>query len=144
MRDVSTPLSAYNAMTDDWDLVDALLGGTVAMREAGATYMPRFPLECDASYKERLATATLFPAFSETVSNLSGHVFARPVVVGEDVPAAIQAQAQNIDLQGSNLTVFAATWFHRALAYGMAHVLVDFPRRQSAPGRTAPSTPLGS
>lgn len=53
MRDVSTPLSAYNAMTDDWDLVDALLGVTVAMRNAGATYMPRFPLECDASYKER-------------------------------------------------------------------------------------------
>jgi len=135
MSDVSTPLAAYNAMTDDWDLVDALLGGTVAMRDAGATYMPRFPLECEASYKERLATATLFPAFSETVSNLSGHVFARPVVVGDDVPAAIQEQAMNIDLQGSNLTVFAATWFYRALAYGMAHVLVDYPRVQGA--RTA-------
>ncbi|MGR5262341.1 hypothetical protein ACPV5Q_20865, partial [Vibrio astriarenae] len=63
-------------MAEDWPLIDALMGGTSAMRKAGKLYLPQWPNELDDAYKNRVATATLFPAFSRTVEVLTGKPFA--------------------------------------------------------------------
>ena len=47
---VATPSKAVLAMRAAWDLSDALLGGTDAMRSAGQAYLPKWPAEDEKSY----------------------------------------------------------------------------------------------
>jgi hypothetical protein len=133
MSDVSTISAAVEAMADDWALVDDLMGGTLAMRQAARNRMPQWPLEDPAEYVARLAVATLLPAYSETVASMAGRVFAKPIVVGEDMQERIAAEiVPNVDMEGRNLHVFASEWFEVALNHGVAFALVDFPRNDGA------------
>jgi hypothetical protein len=123
--------AAVEAMAENWPIVNALLGGTPAMRKAGKTYLPQWPGESDASFKLRITTATLFPAFARTVEVLAGKPFSKPVTLGDDVPARIKAWAENIDLQGRNLHAFAASLTEAALSHGIEGILVDYPKAQN-------------
>ncbi|WP_223253601.1 DUF4055 domain-containing protein [Chromobacterium amazonense] len=115
-------------MAANWPVIDALLAGTTGMRAAGKAYLPQWPNEADEAYRARLATATLFPAFSRTVSVLSGKPFSRPLTLDDDVPESLRAWADNIDLQGSNLHSFAGSITQAALSHGLAGILVDYPK----------------
>lgn len=124
-------LGAIALMQDDWTLVSALLGGTKAMRAAGVAYLPKWPKEEPDSYQDRLNLSTLLPAYAETVKNMTGRVFARPITLGDEVPDDIAAWcSDDVDLRGNNLDVFASEWFRIGLGYGLAHCLVDFPRAE--------------
>jgi hypothetical protein len=133
MPDVSTKSAAVQAMEADWALMDDLMGGTTAMRDAGTVRMPQWPLEDEKAYAARLATATLFPAFSETVASMAGRVFGKPLVIGDDVPAEIQDRVlPNVDMAGRNLHAFASDVFELAMAHGLSFILVDHPRVEGA------------
>ena len=111
------------------------MGGTATpCRIAGKRHLPQWPAEEETSYKARLATATLFPAYSRTVSVLTGKPFSKPITLGDDVPARIKEWLDNIDLEGRNLHAFAADLCNNALAYGFCGILVGLPtgsRRQN-------------
>lgn len=124
---VNDPSAEYTAGQVDRDLIDALMGGTSAMRDQGQKYLPRFEMECPEDYKKRLACATLYPALSETVKNMTGRVFYRPIN-RDEVADGLKDDIENIDLQGNDLDVFAASWFSTGLAYGLCHALVDYPK----------------
>ena len=62
MPDISTPNLDYGNMVQAWDINDALMGGTLYMRQLGEAYLPRWPKENKEDYKKRLAVATLFDA----------------------------------------------------------------------------------
>lgn len=143
MADVDTPLEAYNAMLPNWQMVDTLKGGTNAMRAARKQYLPQWPKEDKEDYEIRLQSAVLYPAFSQTIENMVGRVFIKPVVLGDAVPPALVEQAKDIDLQGNNLNVVAAQWFDEALSYGLSHVLIDYPRVESPPRSLAEERRLG-
>lgn len=134
-NDPSTVSPAVEAMRQDWAVVDPLMGGTKAMRAAGEQLLPKFPNEEPAPYKQRLARSTLLPAYSETVQNMSGRVFAEPISFGEDVPDQIKEYAENIDQQGNSLHVWAQAYFDEALAKGLNFALVDFPSTSDEEGR---------
>ena len=70
---------AVSRMGESWQMIDALMGGTSAMRKAGKQYLPQWPSEDSGSYTARLSTATLFPAYARTVSVLSGKPFSKPL-----------------------------------------------------------------
>lgn len=135
MSDVRTPSKAVSAMAEDWPLIDALMGGTSAMRKAGQRYLPKWPNEQDDAYKNRVATATLFPAFSRTVEVLTGKPFAKPLTFSDDVPERILEWSEDIDLQGRNLHSFADSLCMEALARGVGGILVDFPQTRDKSGR---------
>lgn len=128
MAKVSDPSAEVLAMQPDWELAAALLGGTRAMRAAGKSLLPKWPNEDEIAYAARLATATLFPAYARTVQTLTGKPFSKPVTIGEDVPAQIQPWLADVDLEGRNLDTFAADVMESALGYGLAGVLVDYPK----------------
>jgi hypothetical protein len=119
--------AAVEAMAADWPIIDALLGGTPAMRTAGKTYLPQWPGETDEAYKARKNTATLFPAFARTVDVLCGKPFSKPLTYTDDIPVRIKAWCDDIDLQGRNLHAFAASICEEALSHGIAGILVDYP-----------------
>jgi hypothetical protein len=126
-NDVAKPSDAVEGMSHAWNLVADLMGGTSAMRVAGKKHLPQWPAEDEQSYKSRLQTATLFPAYARTVSVLTGKPFSKPITIGESVPKRLLPFLENIDLEGRNLHAFAADLCSDALAYGLCGILVDCP-----------------
>lgn len=119
---------AVLAMEPDWVLVSDLLGGTRVMRKRGTTYLPRWPNETDAAYKDRLNASVLFPAYKRTVQTLAGKPFSQPVTLSDDIPARIRPWLEDIDMQGRNLAAFAGDLMETALGYGLTGVFVEYPR----------------
>lgn len=126
-NDPSKTLPAVDAMREDWAIVDPLMGGTRAMREASEALLPKWPKEEACDYRKRLSLSTLFPAYSETVKNNTGRVFAEPIVLGDDVPPAIGDLTQDFDRQDNNLQVWAKSFFTQALSHGLCHALAEYP-----------------
>jgi hypothetical protein len=118
-------------MVADWDMLEALMGGTRAMRAKGETYLPRWTLEHPDDHKARIAVATLFPAYQRTVSVMVGKPFSKALTLSDDVPPQIIQWADDIDNEGVNLHVFAAEMFAESF-FGLAGILVEAPR-QTAP-----------
>lgn len=108
----------------------ALMGGTRKMREAGETYLPRFPAESIEAYKTRLQSSWLFNGYRKTVRDMVGRVFAKPVEIAEG-PEALNDWASNIDMQGRDLSTFARSVFEDSLSGpGVSYIMVDAPRRE--------------
>jgi hypothetical protein len=124
---------AVESMQDDWTLAADLMGGTKAMRAAGKARLPQWPNEDPDSYKTRLATATLYPAYQQTVETLTGKPFSKPLTIGEDVPEQIKGWCEDIDQEGRNLHVFAADLMESALGEGLGGILVDYPDTTEVP-----------
>ncbi|MFP5422660.1 MAG: DUF4055 domain-containing protein [Gammaproteobacteria bacterium] len=136
-NDPSTEIPAVTEMREDWVIVDALMGGTKAMRKAGTKFLPKWPKEEQDAYDSRLKASTLLPAYSETVQNMTGRVFAEPIGLGDNVPDPLKDYSTNIDRQGNNLQVWSQSLFSTALANGLCHVLVDYPQTAAPDGSTS-------
>lgn len=127
MSEVNTPTAEAKQMHDLAVLPRTLMGGTKAMRKAGVTYLPMEAAESPAAYKSRLDRSTLFNAFRKTVKDMTGKVFAKPVVLTDNVPTALKAHAENIDLAGRHVNVFAKDCFFDAMQSGIGYILTDMP-----------------
>ena len=127
--------AAYNRMAPRWDLINALLGGTEAMRAAGEERLPKHQEESDNSWRQRLDRATLLNMTELTLDMLVGKPFTDPVKLGEDAPELHEKWAEDIDLQGNNIDVFARRWFRDGMAKGLSHLLVDMPRKAATGDR---------
>lgn len=124
---VATPSTAYAKAAVAWDLPRALMGGTTAMRLKGKTYLPQEPGESNEAYENRLSRTTLFNAFRKTVKDMTGKVFARPIVIGDDVPETIKGYCENIDLTGRHLNIFARDVFEDGMQTGISFIMADMP-----------------
>lgn len=118
---------AYDYMLPFWEMVDTLCAGTMAMRAAGETYLPKHEAETTTRYKERLECNVLTNYLGWTIAQLSAKPFKNEVSVNEDVPEAVRTLLEDIDLQGNALHPFCARWFELGLRKGLAHVLIDQP-----------------
>ena len=90
---VNTQSAAVADMARHWGVIEALMGGTTAMRAAKEAYLPKQPREDQEDYDYRLKTSTLFPAFARTVGVMTGKPFAKELTLSEDVPDAIKELA---------------------------------------------------
>lgn len=126
---VNSDIAQIAAMRPVWAMIDALLGGTDIMRAKGESYLPKWPKEDDESYAARLSKSTLFPAFKRTVTTLAARPFSKPITLDEKMDERLKKMADNIDMQGNNLDVFAAEQFKGAMSHGMEFIFVEHPRR---------------
>lgn len=130
MTEPATVATKHPDLTDaetTWALPRTLMGGTAAMRAAGTNYLPREAAESEPSYSARVNRSVLFNAFGKTIQDMSGRVFAKDIVIDDDVPKQIATWSENIDLTGTHLNVFAAKVFADAMVTGAAHILADTP-----------------
>ncbi len=127
-NEVAKTSSIIDSMSESWDLIDTLMGGTFAIRAAGEKYLPKWPNETSESYKKRLGTSTLYPALKRTVSILAAKPFSKALKLSDDVPSKIADWSDNIDLQGRNLQSFASDVFQSCMSHGISGVLVDYPQ----------------
>lgn len=127
------------AMAEEWATIDALMGGTVAMRKAGERLLPKWPNEEDESYKARLRTATLFPAYRRTVGVMAGKPFSRQLTLSSDTPAQLAQWSDDIDNEGVNLHSFASEMFLEAVGWGFGGILVEAPKKITPANGRAPT-----
>jgi hypothetical protein len=126
-NDPSTTSFAWDSMIATWTMIETLLGGTEAMRQAGQLYLPQHEEESDVGYEERLNTNVLFNMTELTLEGLVGRPFSDPVRLNDDVPEKIVELTQNIDLQGNDISTFCREWFKEGVSKAFSHVLIDFP-----------------
>lgn len=117
----------YREMSEKWDLVETLMGGTRAMRKARQKYLPQDDKESDAAYVARLNRSFLLNGFKRTVNAMTGKVFSKPILLKEDVPTQVQEVCEDIDREGRKMNLFAEEVFNTAMQYGLSHILVDMP-----------------
>ena len=124
-----------------WFMVDALWGGTSAMRLLGEQFLPKEAFETQAEYDNRLKRATLVNYYKNTIQDAAGRVFAKDVklisasseltdIGNATVPPQPEFQnfAVDVDAQGNNLTQFVKGVFEQAVNHGVGFILVDYPR----------------
>lgn len=131
--DPSMPSAGYTRMSGKWELPRALMGGTPAMRMLAYKFLPRHPAESGRHWHARLQRTVLRNFFRRTVMSLTGKVFAKPLVLGDDVPPRLRDLMEDVDLMGRNLHAFAREVFEDALVHGLSHILVDYPRLDAVP-----------
>lgn len=110
-------------MEEKWKRVEAVWGGTDAVREEGETYLYRNPLE--TQYKDRLRRATLDGSFKRTIKKGVGKAFNHPMEVV--LPKQLEYLELNCDRSGTGLQTFAKNVLEQALKYGIYYVLIDTP-----------------
>ena len=130
---VATPSSAYQRMVPRWRMIDVLLGGTEALRDAGKEFLPQYDNESNKNYQARLQRATLLNMTEQTLDTLAGKPFREAVVLDEDVPEQLVQFAEDIDMQGNNLQAFCRSWFREGWAKGFSHVLIEHPTPTATP-----------
>lgn len=115
-----------------WLMIQSLLGGTYAMRQAGEIFLPKAYAETINQYGLRLKTSFLHDVFSESVASLSGKPFTEPLKINDDVPDLIKEICNSADMINRNLHSFARSAFFNALAYGVTFIWVDMPGSEVA------------
>lgn len=141
VNQVDAPIARMQA---DWAVIDALLGGTPAMRKAGKTYLPQQPRESDDDFKYRLSTSTLFPAFERTLAVMAGKPFSKEVTVSKDVPDAVNVLLPNIDGKGASLHAFCSRAFREMVGYGFTGILVDYTKTNGEAKTQAAEKAMGA
>lgn len=132
------------AMAMHWPKIDALLGGTPAMRRTGVTYLPQQPNESNDDYAYRVKTSTLFPAFERACGVMAGKPFSKELTLNK-VPAAVEPFLGDIDGQGRSLHAFASEVFTKAaVQYGFGGILVDFTKTLGEAKTAADEKRLGA
>lgn len=140
VNQVDAPISRMQA---DWAVIDALLGGTPAMRKAGKTYLPQQPRESDDDFKYRLSTSTCFPAFERTLAVMAGKPFSKEVTPS-DVPQPVLDLLPSIDDKGSSLHTFAFRAFREMVSHGFGGILVDHTKTEGQAVTVADTKRMGA
>lgn len=132
-NNVASASSSYveQSLIGEWELLCDLMAGTFAMRDKGEKWLPKQPKELDQSWRNRLNSSFLFPAFKDAVESVVSQPFSKPVTItAEDdvkLPDQLQKIDTDVDKTGQNLTQFARNVFETMVAFGRCGVLVDFP-----------------
>ncbi len=121
---------AYKRQETEWKMINTLLGGTKAMRDANTTYLPPHESEHPIRYKKRLAKAVLAPFFKRAVNFAAGKVFYRPVTVASTQPkgelsAKMQAVIADANRRNDSLNKFCHTAFRDPWAKGLGYIYVE-------------------
>jgi hypothetical protein len=120
-------------MSPRWKLCRDVDTGTEAVREEDNLddYLPQGPAETSDQRLRRSKRAEFFPMFKETVKGLTGLVFRKDPVFGDDVPPPIVNLLENIDGAGTHVAIFAKRLFADGLKKGHGGILVDVPKVSS-------------
>ena len=124
----STPSRSAKRQQRDLTLVRDVWAGNSRLHEEGPEYLPQAPGEDPKNYASRLARAVFFNVFRNTIEGLVGYVFRKDPELGDDVPARIVADWENLDNAGTHGDVFVRERMADAMTAGHGAILVEFPQ----------------
>lgn len=122
---IDSKTSEFLALEPLIALSKALLGGTRTMRLAGETYLPKMQMEEKETYDKRLEVSVLYPAYAETIKQMVGRVFFKPIEVQNS--GLDENLLNDLDRLGNDVSNFLIKPFADALSYSRAYVLVTAP-----------------
>lgn len=109
--------------------------GQDAVHEAGPLYLPKLADENETDYKARKLRSPFYNATWRTIAGLVGMVFRKPAT--EDFPAALsEDMLDDIDMQGTPLSVFVNNVTTDVLTTGRLGLLLDRPAAVANPDGT--------
>jgi len=124
---VDSPNTAWVNMQPHWSLLEALQGGTYAIRKGHRRYLPQEPREQDSSYDVRLQRSVCSPFTTRIERMLAGMLTRKPVRL-DDVSDQIREQLFDVDLQNNDLQTWLYNTSRICIRYGHVGVLVDAPK----------------
>lgn len=124
---IDTPCPAYTKMISCWPLINALWGGTTAMRLGTTEWLPKESGESEIKYAIRLNRSILFNGYKNAVKGLVSKPFSKAVALSENAPARLQPIEKDANREGLRLTAWSRLVYEDALKYGLSHVLVEYP-----------------
>ena len=104
IQEVDFRVEPYPRYWDELRLIRDLAAGSDAMREGN--YTPRLARETNKSYQERLKRTFLYPAISDTLNELSGRLFRRPVEIKKEAPEYFRSWMEDVDPEGNSLEIY--------------------------------------
>lgn len=107
-------------------------GGTLAIREKGETYLPRFPKEESDAYADRLRRAVLYNGMTRAVRAYTGMVMRKPLDLSGITDSGVLDHLRNIDQAGREIDGFATDAFCDEMVDGHRVILVDMPPAATA------------
>lgn len=102
--------------------------GVEAIRAGGTFYLPQYPNESASMYEARRTIAALFNGFKRWKAACVGLLLQSEPTFTDDMPQQLVDIAENIDLQGSHLTVFTRKLLDAGMTDGFAGIFTDYPR----------------
>lgn len=126
LEGIDTKSSDFAAMTKTYAMIDAVLGGTEAMRENSTMFLPKMAHESKESYDCRINSAVLANFFADAVR----HIGSRPFGIESAQTGVDGIDLENFDENGGAFTSFAIDYFKHAVAYGEAFALCEMPNTQ--------------
>lgn len=124
--DPSKPSGAHDRMSSGWRMIDDILAGPEAIRNAGQTYLPKYAGEAQAEYDRRRQCAPWSAEFEDILRGLTAKPFAKPVGLRDGASASVLAFAEDVDTRGRGLTAFAREVFDAGVAKGVHGIFVDY------------------
>lgn len=128
---VATENSSFITMKEEgqWDLLDTLRKGSVAMRAEGTKFLPKQKAEASDQYTARKNRTFLFMAYSDALDTIASGPFSRELAFLEEekLPEMLAQIKKDADGANTSLSDFALNLFDDSLQYGLSHFLVDVP-----------------
>lgn len=118
----------YDKQAPFWCMVDAIIGGSPEIKKGGIKYLPKFANEKQSVYDYRLENAPFTNIYSDISKNLAAKPFAKELAMKDGTPGQYTKLAENIDGQGNNQHVVAASLFKDALDHAITWLMVDYTK----------------
>ncbi|MDD3001528.1 MAG: DUF4055 domain-containing protein [Candidatus Riflebacteria bacterium] len=123
---------AYKRQVTEWQMINALLGGTGVMRAMGELYLPRHENESQKNYAKRLQKAVLAPFFKRAVNFSTGKAFFKPITIQaadnkSELSDKIIELVNDANKKGDSFAKFCNQAFKDAWAKGLGYIYVDAP-----------------
>jgi hypothetical protein len=132
MADPSTKSAAFAELEPVLFKVNALAGGTEAMRAAGEELLPKHPEEEPQNYAARLRASTLVNCYVKALDAAEGRVFQSDMEL-TGVPATLEPLLDDIDGSGNTVEQFARDGFWHKIHHGATYLVADFPKLEEQP-----------
>lgn len=132
---------AYKRQSVEWQMINALLGGTGVMRAHGEIYLPRHENESQKNYAKRLQKAVLAPFFKRAVNFSTGKAFYKPITIQaadgkSELSEKIIELSNDANKKGDSFAKFCNTSFKDAWSKGLGFIYVEAPAFDAEQVRT--------
>jgi len=117
----------YEAMKPHWERVRLVRELNQSIKTKPGDVLPRYEAEGVLSWKTRRDMTFAFEAVDETIHALVGLATRHAPALGDDVPARLRTEWEDLDGQGTHGDVFVQRLLDGALQDGHHAVLVDSP-----------------
>ena len=118
----------YHLMSFDWQKIADLTAGVDRMREATTDYLPVRPQEDKDHYAHRVANTELYPGVTRAINRVKALPFSEPVGITGAFPESLENFIDDVDDDGTNITLFTRNVTEDAALFGLTHILTDFPK----------------